>query len=119
MHRSLFLAALSCCAGRCNNCKKRRSLLEAPVERAQVPDAAVIVAEAGPLSKALGKALKRLDKCKEPCEYVLEAQPLVVTLMYERMLGVESNWAPYLGFLPEAFPHMPMMWTVRALCSAL
>lgn len=35
---------------------------------------------------------------------------LVAAVMIEKHLGDASKWAPYLSFLPDSFPGLPMNW---------
>lgn len=41
-----------------------------------------------------------------------QVQGLVIGVMYEKALGPQSKWGPYLSFLPTDLSHMIIYWTV-------
>ena len=75
-----------------------------------MPDEAVLLAEASEVARFI----EPLGLRRGECERGLESQPLVLALMIERTRGAQSAWAPYLDFLPAAWPHMPFAWPVRS-----
>lgn len=44
---------------------------------------------------------------------IRQVQGLIIAVMYEKVRGKESRWAPYLGLIPDDMTHMPLYWKVQ------
>lgn len=45
----------------------------------------------------------------------MQVQGLILAVMYERSLGADSAWGPYLSVLPSDLSHMLVYWDVSGL----
>ncbi|GIL72649.1 hypothetical protein Vretimale_4391 [Volvox reticuliferus] len=77
----------------------------------EVPDDAVLMAD----NCSIRDILEEEGMCKPADDEILEVQGLIIAVMYEKSLGTQSRWAPYLNLIPDDMTHMPLYWKRREL----